>query len=362
MIFLKNIADQLKRHLFSTRDSLVAIAINGEAIRVVELSKKGNQYTVEKLLNYRVRGAVAEEAGSSGMDEKSRVLKKVVDELGLMGREVCSSVSTALVMSKVIVLPSSLTSVEIEHEVMLELDQFVPYPLEDISFDYEVQQDSGIDPEQIEVLLVASRRENVEDQFAVLSTAGLKPVVLDVDVYAMERAFTLLVHQFPEGVLEKPVAVFDFYESSVVQYVMYGGRTIYTREQALGGQQSQIQKESHSFYGAETVSLEKESLSNTLPVEDPVVIINNAMVVQQVLRGLQFYESANINDAIGYIVLAGDIDVDNGIDEGIRQQVGLAVLIANPFQEMVFSEQLEMMDKSPSLFMVASGLALRGVS
>ena len=141
------------------------------------------------------------------MDEKFIALKKIVDELGLMGRAVCSSVSTALVMSKVIALPSSLTTVEIEHEVLLEIDQFVPYPLEDISFDYEVQQDLEINPEQIQVLLVASRRENVEDQVTVLSTAGLKPVVLDVDVYAMERAFTLLVHQFPEGVVEKPVAV-----------------------------------------------------------------------------------------------------------------------------------------------------------
>jgi type IV pilus assembly protein PilM len=361
MIFLKKLVDQIKQYLFSTGDSLVAVAISGEAVRVVELSKKGDQYTVENLLNYRVRKEATEEGESSGMDEKSIALKKIVDELGLMGREVCSSVSNVLVMSKVIELSSSLTAVEIEHEVMLEIDQFVPYPIEDISFDYEVQQELGSNPEQIQVLLVASRRENVEDQVEVLSTAGLKPVVLDVDVYAMERAFALLVHQFPEGVVEKPIAVFDFSEKSVVQYVMYGGRTIYTREQSLGGQQSQKQKESHHFYGAETVSLEKESLSNTIPLEDAVVIINNAMVVQQVLRGLQFYESANINDGIGYIVLAGDIDVHNGIEEVIRQQVGVAVLIANPFQEMVFSEQLDMMDKSPSLFMVASGLALRGV-
>jgi len=86
MIFLKNIAVKLKQYLLSTRDSLVAL--NGEAISVIELSKKGNQYTVEHLLNYRVRKKVSEETAPKGTDEKYVALKKTVDELGLMGREI----------------------------------------------------------------------------------------------------------------------------------------------------------------------------------------------------------------------------------------------------------------------------------
>jgi type IV pilus assembly protein PilM len=358
MIFLKNIAVLLRRFLFSAGASMVAVEVHAAELMVIELAKKNDQYSVENLLSYQINSGASSAAETIRSDDKSVALKKIVEELGLTGRPVCSSVSNALVMSKMIELSASLSLVEIEHRVMLEIDRFIPYPIEEISFDYEIQDDSGGDKGQINVLLVASRRENVDDQIAVLSAAGLKPVILDVDVYAMERAFSLLVGQLPEGVIEKPVAIYDFRGNSVTLYVMYGERNIYMREQNLGVQQ--VKKESHDFYGAETLPEGKGSEEGLIQAENPVTIINNAVVIQQVLRGLQFYDAANINDPVGHIVLAGDVAVNNDIDEAIKQQVGVAISIADPFKEMVFSKHLDKLDLTPSVFMIACGLALRG--
>lgn len=358
MTFLKNIAVLFRQYLFPAGESMVAVDVHAAEFRVIELAKKSDQYTVENLFCYQLNSGASSELETIGFEDKSAALKKIVEELGLTGRSICSSVSNALVMSKIIELSATLSLVEIEHQVMLEIDRFVPYPIEEISFDYEIQGDSGGGEGQINVLLVASRRENIDDQVAVLSAAGLKPVILDVDVYAMERAFSLLVGQLPESVLEKPVAIYDFRGNSVTLYVMYGERNIYTREQNLGSQQ--IKKESHGFYDPETSLPENGAEEGLNQADNPVAIINNAVVIQQVLRGLQFYEAANINDPVGHIVLAGDVAVNNDIDEAIKQQVGLAISIADPFKDMVVSKRLDKLDLTPSLFMIACGLALRG--
>ncbi len=354
MVLLNDFVASLSRFFSFNSEAIVAVDFHETEIRVLELIKKDGQYIVENLLREQLNIGRSLEAGVVGFDKKSTRLKEIVEELGLVGKSACSSVSNALVMSKVIVLSDALSADEIEHQVMLEIDQFVPYPIEEISFDYEIQEPTGKNEEQINVLLVASRRENVDDQVEVLSAAGLKPVILDVDIYAMERAFSLLVSQLPSDAIDQPVAIYDFKGNSVVLYVMQGNKNIYTREQNLIGQQ--INKESHQFYGSEDLP-EEGDLGQT---ENPAAIINNKVVIQQVLRGLQFYEAAHIADPVGHIVLAGDVTVNNDIGEAIRQQAELAISEADPFKDMIVPEKLNELGLNSSLFMISCGLALRG--
>ena len=102
-------------------------------------------------------------------------------------------------MTKIITMPGSLTDDEMEEQIMIEADQYVPYSLDEVNFDFEVQRVNENNPEMVDVLLVASRRENVDDRVEALLKAGLKASIVDVEAFAMENAFSLLSDQFADS-------------------------------------------------------------------------------------------------------------------------------------------------------------------
>jgi type IV pilus assembly protein PilM len=197
-------------------------------------------------------------------------------------------VSGSAVITKVIEMDAGLSDDERESQIRLEADQYIPYPLEEISLDFEVIGPSSTNPERVSVLLAASRTENIEFRTDVLVIANLTAKVVDVEAYAMERAFDLLVDSLPCG-REGTVAVIDIGATMTTLNVINDGKIIYTREQLFGGRQ--LTEEIQRRYGLSFEEAGKLKKEGGLPDDYEVEVLQpfKEAVVQQVTRSLQFF-------------------------------------------------------------------------
>lgn len=276
-------------------------------------------------------------------------------------RQAAVAVSGSAVITKTITMPASLSDSEMETQIQLEADQYIPYPLEEVNIDFEILGVSEKNPEMMDVLLAASRSENVDDRVAALEIAGLTAEVVDVEAYAMENAFVQVVDQLSSGGDDQTIAIADTGATTTTLNVLHGGKIIYTREQNFGGRQ--LTEEIQRRYG---LSIEEAGMAKRqggLPdnyVPEVLEPFKEALA-QQVSRSLQFFFSSSSYSSVDHIVLAGGSSSIPGVDELIEEKLGIPTIVANPFANMSVSSNVKpqgLSNDAPSL-MIACGLALR---
>jgi len=224
--------------LFSRKyRQLLGLDITTSSIKLIELSMAGGQY--------RVEAYAAEPTPPNSMNEKSIVdpqsigdaIGRAVKRSGAKSREVAIAISGDAAITKVIQLPHGLRDSDMEAQVEMQADQYIPFPMDEVSYDFEVLGRSDKDSESDDVLLVASRTENVEQRRAAVAAAGLSARIVDVEAFALENACKLMTHQMPDGGIDHAIAVVDFGASSTTFSVLKNLRVAYTRDFAFGGQQ-----------------------------------------------------------------------------------------------------------------------------
>ncbi len=341
--------------------TVLGIDISTAAIKLLELSKAGARYRVEHYAVSPLPQDAVVDKNIADVDVIADAIKAAIKQSGTKTKNACVAVSGSSVMTKVISMPGSLTDEEMEEQILVEADQYVPYSLDEVNLDFEVQGVSEKNPEMVDVLLAASRRENVEDRVEALEKAGLKAKIVDVEAFAIENAFMLLADQLPEAIEDQTVAIADIGATMTSLNVLLDGRTVYTREQGFGGKQ--LTEEIQRRYG---LSYEEAGLAKKhggLPdnyVSDVLDPFKKAMV-QQIARSLQFFVSSSANRSIDSIVLAGGCSSIPGVDKLVEQSLGIPAYIANPFINMALSNKVKpqsLSNDAPAM-MIACGLALR---
>ena len=258
-------------------------------------------------------------------------------------------------------MEAGLTDDELETQLKIEADQYIPYPLEEVAIDFEVQGPSARNPERVEVLLAACRKENVEVREAALALAGLTAKVVDVEAYALERAYGLLASQLSSSSEDLTVAVVDIGATMTTLSVLHNGRTIYTREQLFGGKQLTDEIQRRYGLSVEEAGLAKKQGGLPDDYESEVLQPFKDAVVQQVSRFLQFFFASGQFNDVDYILLAGGTASIADLDRLIQQKIGTPTLVANPFADMALSGKVNagaLASDAPAL-MIACGLAMR---
>ncbi|MEQ1528408.1 MAG: pilus assembly protein PilM [Methylococcales bacterium] len=343
------------------QDAVLGIDISTAAVKVLELTKTGARYRVESYAVAPLPQDAIVDKSIANVDIIAEVIKTAVKQSGSKIRQVAVAVAGSAVMTKVITMPASFNDEEMEEQIMVEADQYVPYSLDEVNLDFEVQKINENNPEMVDVLLAASRKENVDDRVDAITRAGLKAKSVDVEAFAMENAFTLLVDQLPDAIEGQTVAIADIGATMTTLNVLHDYRTLYTREQSFGGKQ--LTEEIQRRYG---LSYEEAGLAKRhggLPdnyIADVLDPFKRAMV-QQIGRSLQFFVSSSANRGIDSIILAGGCASIPGIDKMVEQSLGVSTYVANPFINMALSSKVKpqaLSNDAPAM-MIACGLALR---
>ncbi|MCF7970097.1 MAG: pilus assembly protein PilM [Methylococcaceae bacterium] len=343
-------------------DHLLGVDISTAAIKLLELSKVGARYKVE---SYAV-APLAQDAvinnNISNAEMIAETIKAALKQSGTRSRHACVAIAGSSVMTKMITMSAHLSEDEMEEQIMVEADQYIPYSLDEVRLDFEVQNVNQANPDLVDVLLAASRRENVDERVEVLKRAGLVASIVDVEAFAMENSFALLRDQLPNSEDEQTIAIADIGATMTTLNILHKGRVIYTREQGFGGKQ--LTEEIQRRYG---LSYEEAGLAKRhggLPdnYNSDVLGPFKRALVQQVARSLQFFISSSANRSINSVVLAGGCASIVGIDKLVEQELGLPAFVANPFINMALSHKIkpQSLSNDASAMMIACGLALRG--
>jgi type IV pilus assembly protein PilM len=342
-------------------NTLLGIDISSTSVKLLELSRSGGRYKVEAYAVEPLPINAVVEKNIAELEGVGQALARVTAKAKTGVKAVAVAVAGSAVITKTIEMESGLNDDELENQLKIEADQYIPYPLEEVAIDFEVQGPSVRNPERVEVLLAACRKENVEVREAALALAGLTAKVVDVEAYALERAYGLLAGQLGGEHDEMTVAVVDIGATMTTLSVLHNGRTIYTREQLFGGRQ--LTEEIQRRYGlsVEEAGLAKKQGGLPDDYESEVLLPFKEAVVQQVSRSLQFFFAAGQFNDVDFIMLAGGTASIPDLDRLIQQKIGTRTLVANPFADMALSGKVNagaLASDAPAL-MIACGLAMR---
>lgn len=342
--------------------TLLGLDITTSSVKLIELGLSGGQYRVESY--------AAEPTPPNSINEKAIVdaaavgdaIKRAVKRAGARSKEAAVAISGDAAITKVIQMPRSLSESELEAQVEMQADQYIPFPMEEVSYDYEVIGPSEKDPEMLDVLLVATRTENVEQRIAACTSAGLIARIVDVEAFALENACRLLTHQMPDGGLERVIAVVDFGASSTTFSVLRDLKVIYTRDFAFGGQQ--LTEEIMRTYGLSMEEAGRVKKEGGLPGNYQTEVLDPFIddMCQQVSRSLQFFLASGAGrEQPEQILICGGCANIPGAAEVISSRVGIAAEKGDPLGQMKLSSRAktQSVKRDATALLTACGLALR---
>lgn len=340
---------------------LLGLDISSTSVKLLELSQNNGKYKVESYAVEPLPPNAVVEKNISDVEGVGDAVKRVISRSKASSKSAAVAVAGSAVITKTIEMDAELSDTEMENQITVEADQYIPYPLDEVAIDFEVLGLSERNPEQVEVLLAACRRENVEMREAALDIGGLNARVVDIEAHAMKRAFDLVKAQLGGNSDELVVAIIDIGATMTTLSVLAEDKAIYTREQLFGGKQLTEEIQRRYSLSFEEAGLAKKQGGLPDDYEDEVLEPFKEAVLQQVTRSLQFFFSSSQYDDVDYIVLAGGTASIPGMAEMIEAKLGTPTLIANPFADMSLASRIDadsLSNDAPAL-MIACGLAMR---
>jgi type IV pilus assembly protein PilM len=341
---------------------LVGLDISSTSVKMVELVDAGKgkprveRYAIENM----PRDAVVD-GNIANLEAVSETIAKCWKRLGTSTRFVAMALPGSAVITKKINLPANLREIEMEIQVESEANQYIPFALEEVNLDFQVIGPVPADPDSVEVLLAASRKEKVEDRVAAAEAVNLKPVVMDVESYATQAAFDLVIAGLPGEGKERIISLVDVGASATKFTLVKDGQQLYSREQAFGG--GLLTQDIMRAYGMNMEESEAVKRSASPPENYEAEVLHPFLesLSQEVLRAHQFFFTSTPHSEVNHIIMAGGASLLPGVAEIVGQRSGVDTVLANPFVAMEISPRIkakQLRSDAPSL-LVACGLALR---
>ncbi len=349
--------------LFKPRVSpILGIDISSTSVKLLEINRGGNGFRVD---SYAVEPLPAEAVAEKVIQDVEAVgeaLQKAVQKSRTKAKEAALAVPGSAVITKIIQMPAGLSEEDLEGQIQVEADQYIPYPLEEINLDFQVIGPNAEANDTVDVLLAASKSENVEMRTAAAELAGLTVKAVDIEPYAIEHVCELLPGMLPDDGEDRTVAVIDIGATLTSLNVLHDRQLIYTREQPFGGKQ--LTEEIMRRYSLSYEEAGRVKKQGGLPdnYEPEVLEPFKTTMAHQVSRFLQFFYSSSDYDGVDQILLAGGCAQIAGIDEFIEAHLGTPTAIANPFESMSIGSRVtaSRLEADAPALMIACGLALRG--
>lgn len=344
---------------------LIGIDISSTAVKMVELVDDGRGgYKLEAYAMSPIPKDAMVDGNVSDLEKVADAIKLAWKLLGSREKHSALALPAAAVISKKVLMSADLREEDMEAQVETEANQYIPFSLDEVNIDFQVIGPAPNNPNEVEVLIAASRKEKIEDRVAAAEGAGLKVIVMDVESYATEAAYTLVASQLPNLGRGQTVMIVDIGAFMMHVNVLHDNKSIYTREQTFGG--SQLTQEIQRRFGLSLEESEIAKRKGGLPESYDAEVLQPFVqsLSMEVARALQFFTSSTQYNKVDHIVLAGGCAAIPSIDLTVQDRTQVNTLVANPFHSMAISTRLKPQQvaiDAPAL-LIACGLAMRGLA
>ncbi len=288
-----------------------------------------------------------------------KVLSRLLRRADIKSRTAAIAVSGSPVITKTITLPNHLSERDMEEQIRLEADQYVPYPIEEVNLDFTVTGPSPHGDGNVSVLLAACRSETVDERLAAIESAGMTAQVVDIEEYALDNAIRhFVLDEQSEGV----VLVCDIGGSHTMMSIFDGTKSVYRREQGFGGRQ--LTEDIMRHYGMPADEADNAKRSGKLPDDYATEVLPYFIddLAQQIDRALQlFFANSNEYSSIDRIVFAGGTANVPGLPQAIEDKLGVKSELVDPLARVKVGGRVRRAlarAEAPAL-LVAMGLGMR---
>ncbi len=336
----------------------VGVDIGSASVKLVALTKQGQSYRIEGYAVVPLPPTAVVDGNVEIPGEVSDAIERGIRICGVSLSHAVTAVPSSAVITKRLEISNAFVGLELEEQVQVEADQFIPYPLEEVALDFEVLGPVDKAPDLNDILLVACRRDDADSREEAINGSGLKCEVVDIDTYAIERTLPLLEQGELGGQL---VGIVDIGAATLTLNVFRGNKIIYNREQAFGG--NDLTHMIHQQKGIEVAEVERMLGTGELDEDTMAMLVLpfRQTVVQQVSRALQFYYSSGSQGQLNKLYLAGGTSGLEGLATMVGDEVGVNTYIANPFANMQVASKVNVarLQKDAPSLLKACGLAQR---
>ena len=340
---------------------VVGLDIGSSAVKAVEIRPAGSKgYKVVAFGSEPVPPDSIVDGAIIDSSAVADAIKRLFSNKAFKTKEVAASLSGNAVIVKKITLPA-MTEAELGESIQWEAEQYIPFDIQDVNLDYQILNPSG-EGGQMDVLLVAAKKEKIADYTGVISQAGRTPVIVDIDAFALQNAYEVNYGFDPNHV----VVLLNAGASAININILQGDISVFTRDISMGGNAytEAVQKELNlPFDTAE--SLKKGTPPVDGPAFEDVRPVLHAMtenVLLEVQKTFDFFKATASSDHIHRIVLSGGASRVDGFAETLRERFGTPVEQFDPFKRIAFEPgRLGIQDPESVVptAAVAVGLALR---
>jgi type IV pilus assembly protein PilM len=343
---------------------MVGIDIGSYSAKAVLLSKNAEGYMLEALASEPMpRGAVVDRE-IQDIEAVGQVVDKLRKKLKVNSKLAVAAVSGQTVITKIIYMDVALSEQELASQIEVEADSLIPYPLDEVSLDFESLEINESDPSKMNVLLSAARKESIAARVSALEAGGFETKVVDVESYALARTHELCLPLLPDDANSKVVAQIDIGATMTLISITHKGKNVYNKDQLFGGEQ--YTRSIVSYYNISYEDAESGKINQNLPPNYTFEVLApfHTILVQQIRRAIQMFLTSSGRERIDYIVLSGGTALLEGVKPLLTEELGIHTVIGNPFQKMQIADTInaeELAQIAPQ-YMVATGLALRSFS
>jgi type IV pilus assembly protein PilM len=349
--------------LFNRQRPTIGLDIGSSSIKLMELEQgKDGRHRLKHFAMAQLPPEAIVDGAVMNTNVIVDAIRELVQQHKIKAKDVVASISGNAVIIKRVTLPQ-MSFDELEESIQWEAEQYIPFDINDVNIDVQILDGTSDDPGQMDVLLVAARKELVNEYQSIISQAGLRPAVVDVDAFAVANMFELC-YEPPEDT----VALVNIGASTVNIHLLRGGVSAFTRDIGIGGRQftEEIQRTLNiSYEEAEAMKIGGHDDDETAVVPEEIERVLSSVgenLATEVQRSLDFYLSTSADTGIGSVFLSGGAARTPGLSRAIERQTGLPVEVIDPFRQIQIDERsfnpAYLNDVAPQAAVVV-GLAMR---
>lgn len=344
---------------FLTKNELVVgLDIGSHAIKVCQLKRTSTGYAIATLGSTVLPEGAVEDGTLNDPEIVSKAISDLFQNLKIKNKKVGFSISGYSVIVKKVNL-AIMEDAQLEEHIMAEAEQYIPFDIEDVYLDFQDLKTAAKDTDRTDVMLVAAKKEIVDDYLEMLRSLNLVPVIVDVDGFALENTYEYNYQK------NEDVALVDIGASKMSINIISRGISVVARDIIVGSRQLTEQMQNvFDLEFAEAEALKLGSAPNEGKRDEIEEIFSTTCTqwVLEIKKAIDLYHSNHPDHPLKKLIVSGGGAKVSGLLDFLTQETGLKVEIFNPFLNMSSNSKKidpEYLKNIGPEMAIATGIALR---